>query len=380
MAVPEKLKQPRILVGMVLLATLGGVALFFGLGSGPPHQSLPARLTDGEFWRLVTTLSEASGYFRSENLVSNESSFQDVIPELKRRIRPGGVYLGVGPDQNFTYITALQPKLAFIVDIRRQNLLEHLMYKAIIELSSNRAEFLSMLFSRPLPNSATNQTSLPELLQEISAAEGSGAWFEKNLGRIKQQLVQRHQFALETGDLETIRHVFQAFLTAGPQIRYNFPSPWSWRRFPTYAELVVESDLDGENHGYLASEENFQVLRELQTENRIVPLVGDFAGDLALRGVGRYLKQHSASVDVFYTSNVEFYLFQGEQWRRFFSNVGELPMDDNSMFVRAYFNNQFPSPRSNGRSASLVDGMADLVAAFRGGKIRSYYDVIDRSN
>ena len=47
----------------------------------------------------------------------------------------GGVYVGVGPNQNFTYIAAIRPELAFIVDIRRQNLLEHLLFKVLTEKS-----------------------------------------------------------------------------------------------------------------------------------------------------------------------------------------------------------------------------------------------------
>ena len=116
-----------------------------------PDVTLPNRLSDQEFWRLSNDFSEPGGYFRSENLVSNEHTFQYVIPALKRRVRPGGVYLGVAPDQNFTYIVATAPRMAFIVDIRRGNLLQHLMYKAIFELSADRAEFVSRLFSKPRP-------------------------------------------------------------------------------------------------------------------------------------------------------------------------------------------------------------------------------------
>ena len=66
---------------------------------------------------MVTSSSEPNGTFRSENLVSNEHTFQYVIPALERRVRPGGVYMGVAPDQNFTYIAAIKPRMAFIVDI-----------------------------------------------------------------------------------------------------------------------------------------------------------------------------------------------------------------------------------------------------------------------
>ena len=84
-----------------------------------------------------------------------------MIPELQRTTKTGGVYLGVGPDQNFTYIVALKPKIAFIFDIRRQNMLTHLMYKALIEQSTDRADFISRLFSRPRP-AGLDTTSTPE--------------------------------------------------------------------------------------------------------------------------------------------------------------------------------------------------------------------------
>src|SRR6202012_907154 len=122
-------------------------------------QSLPAKLSDKEFWQLNADFSENNGYFRSENLLSNETGFQYVIPDLLKRIPPGGVYLGVGPEQNFTYIVALQPKIAFIFDIRRGNMIAHLMYKTLLETSLDRAEFLSKLFSRPRPSGLdTNST------------------------------------------------------------------------------------------------------------------------------------------------------------------------------------------------------------------------------
>ena len=82
----------------------------------------------------MEAFSEPSGYFQSENLVSNEHTFQHVVPALERLGRPGRVYVGVAPDQNFTYMIALKPQLAFIVDIRRGNLHTQLMYKALIEL------------------------------------------------------------------------------------------------------------------------------------------------------------------------------------------------------------------------------------------------------
>src|ERR1700688_1316677 len=114
-------------------------AFFLSLAPGfLAAEDLPKQLTDEAFWNLVTQFSESGGYFRSDNFVSNEMTFQYVIKDLKKA-KPGGVYLGVGPDQNFTYIVAMQPRMAIIFDIRRQNVMQHLMYKALIEMSSDRA-------------------------------------------------------------------------------------------------------------------------------------------------------------------------------------------------------------------------------------------------
>ena len=89
-------------------------------------RALPASLTDEQFWSVIASASEPGGSFRYDNLISNETALQQIIPELQKTPR-AGAYLGVGPEQNFTYITALKPSIAFIIDIRRDNMLLHLL-------------------------------------------------------------------------------------------------------------------------------------------------------------------------------------------------------------------------------------------------------------
>src|SRR6185436_3540832 len=115
-----KIARRGVLFSCVVLIALAG---YFS-GSRPPApppataiDTLPSHLSDEEFWGMVTSFSEPDGYFRSDNFLSNESGYQLLIPELKRVVRPKGVYVGVGPEQNFTYIAAFEPKMAFIVDI-----------------------------------------------------------------------------------------------------------------------------------------------------------------------------------------------------------------------------------------------------------------------
>jgi hypothetical protein len=353
-------------------------------------QSLPARLSDDEFWRLIVDLSEPGGYFRSDNFVSNETTFQYVIPDLVKTRPAGGVYLGVGPDQNFTYIVALKPKIAFITDIRRQNMLELLMYKAVIELSPTRAEFLSLLFSRTRPQELADTIGAPTLLQAYLAAPADSIAYRKNLERIKQQLVAKHRFALTADDLSSITYVYDAFFNAGPDLSYSFSvgrqgrAVYFGRRMPSYAELMSETDALGTHRSYLASEENYRTLRELEVNNLLVPVVGDFAGDKALRAIGTYLRQRNAIVTAFYTSNVEQYLFQqADDWKHFFANVATLPLDGRSVFIRAVFNYMgFRDPVSGApgpRSTTMLSPIVDVLKAVDDGKIQTYYDVIQLS-
>src|SRR6476661_1700459 len=147
--------------------------------------TIPAKLSDSAFWKLVTDVSESNGFFRSDNFVSNETTFQWVIPELLRTTKPGGVYLGVGPDQNFTYVVALKPRITFIFDIRRQNMLTHLMYKVLIEQSSDRADFLARLFSRARPDKLDSTATAMQIFTAYSAVPPDSARFRANITGIR---------------------------------------------------------------------------------------------------------------------------------------------------------------------------------------------------
>jgi hypothetical protein len=365
--------------------------------SRPAAEALPQRLDDRTFWTLVTEFSEPNGYFRSDNLVSNETVFQHVIPTLQESLGPVSAYVGVGPDQNFTYIASLKPRIAFIVDIRRQNMLLHLMYKALIELSPTREEFLARLFSRPAPARDATNDSADALLSAFMEVEPDPVAFERTRAEIYSHLQHTHGFTLSRADLSLIDYVFRAFYSAGPEIRYSFGRGAGWQPFPTYRDLMTADDGQGVQRSYIASEELYQNLRDMEERNLIVPIVGDFAGPKALRSVARYLDLHHATVSVFYTSNVEQYLFRPtDAWQRFYDNVGAMPITGRSTFIRAFFSNsvynaapgrimripdpaQSPNPAPGPRSQTLLNPISVLLGAYAEGHIGSYYDVIELS-
>ncbi len=372
--------QRRVILAaaMALFAFLGPLSL----KSSPlvAAAELPKQLSDEAFWSMVTDFSEAGGYFRSDNFVSNETTFQYVLKGLKNT-KADGVYLGVGPDQNFTYIVALQPKLAIIFDIRRQNAMQHLMFKALIEISADRADFVSKLFSRNRPENLGPRYTPEELFAAYDNVEPDRQLFSQNFQAIKTQLEQRHKFKLSADDEMSIQYVYSSFYAGGPDLTYNGVGGNNLsRRMPSYAELMAMTDEDGVNRGYLATEDNFKVLQDFERRNLIVPVVGDFAGDKAIRSVAAYLKQHDTFVSVFYLSNVEQYLFQqSDDWSRFYHNVETLPLDASSTFIRSVFNGLAVTYQPSGyglRSASVLSSIPGLLKAFSAGDVRSYDDVI----
>src|SRR5437899_4349209 len=71
-----------------------------------PADTLPAQIPDAAYWQMVTGFSEEAGPFRFQ-YISNEREFAALIPDLKKSTKAGGVYLGVGPEQNFRFVFQL---------------------------------------------------------------------------------------------------------------------------------------------------------------------------------------------------------------------------------------------------------------------------------
>src|SRR5687768_12212405 len=115
------------------------------------------------FAATIAALSEPGGYFDTDNLISNERSYLHVVPDLRALAGKtgGGVYLGVGPDQNFSYIGHVRPSLAILIDIRRDNLLLHLLFKSLFAESRTRVEYLALLTGRSPPQSMAGSDKQP---------------------------------------------------------------------------------------------------------------------------------------------------------------------------------------------------------------------------
>jgi hypothetical protein len=369
-----------------------GVVMAVALVSAAP--AVPERLSDAEFWALSAQLSEPPGEFRSENLVSNETMYQWPIPDLNKTVTPGAAYMGVAPDQNFTYMIAVKPRIAFIVDIRRGNLLEHLLYKAIFEMSATRGEFLSTLFSMPALKNISDGSSPRQLFDAAYMESADQQRFEANTKAVLNLLSVKHGFTLSSNDESQLTWIYSCFFKYGPDLTYQacesggggFGAGGGGRgfgrgfgggmMFRSFADLQTQTDAADVNHAYLASEANYKWMKDFESRNLVVPVMGDFMGPKAIRSVGAWVRDHGTVVGTFYTSNVEQYLFQTSTWENFYKNIASLPLDDGSTLIRSVPNNMVSPKQPGARAASMLTSMKELTKAFGAGQISGYSDVV----
>lgn len=331
----------------------------------------PARAPDPSFAATIAALSEPGGVFFSDNLVSNETSYLHVVPALERLVAPGGAYLGVGPEQNFSYIARTRPAVAFIVDIRRDNLLLHLLLKATFEGAATRLEYLCLLYARPCPADPApwRHRPLAELVRYIDG-QALDTTFRRTSEAGLLGLVAGFGVPLTPDDVATIRRLHDEFVTDGLDLRFSAFGRRPMMNFPTIRQLYLERDLAGRERSFLADDDGYQVVRQLQLTDRIIPVVGDLAGTTAVAAVGRWLAERRIPVGLFYLSNVEFYLLRGGTFDRFVANLRQLPTGPTSLLTRSYFAVQtgMPHPDQQGDHLSVpllqyVDRFFEVVGA-----------------
>jgi hypothetical protein len=339
---------------------------------------------DSTFAALVARLSEPGGYFDTDNLISNERSYLHVMGELQARGISGGVYIGVGPDQNFSYIARIRPTTAFIVDIRRDNMLQHLIFKALFTLATNRAEYLTLLVGRPPPPDLSdwNDRGIEALVDYLDAAARDSV-FAARSRHLVDSAMATFGIPVSPEDRQNIDRFHRAFMRSGLSLRFQSFGRRPQLYYPTYRDLLLERDREGRRVNYLASEADFQFVKDLQERDRVIPLIGDLAGPHALVAIGAYVEQRGGWISAFYTSNVEFYLFRAGTFARFVDNVRGLPMQERSVIIRSVFHSTFGThPRSvpGYLSTQLLQEIPGLLQAHSTGDLATYWELVTRGN
>ena len=226
--------------------------------------------------------------------------------------------------------------MAFVIDIRRQAVMQHLMYKAMFETAPDRGDFVSLLFARPRPAGVDAATPIQRLWQLYDAVPTDSELAARNYQRVVDRLTKQHGFAFTPEESAQLKSVYDAFVRFGPGIttrggRGGFGSNRGFADLTGYS-----TDSAGVPQSFLSTEENYRAVKALHERNLLVPVSGDFAGPKAVRAIGAYLRGHDARVTAFYVSNVEQYLIQDAKAQAFYDNVATLPVDSTSIFIRPY--------------------------------------------
>jgi hypothetical protein len=351
--------------------------LVFVLGVPALDAQAPRALADTAFARLIASLSEPSGFFDTDNLISNEDSYLHPVSTLKKLGITGGAYIGVGPDQNFSYIAAVRPRIAFIVDIRHDNLLHHLLLKAAFALSRNRVEYLCLLFGKapPADTAGWGARDVGAILSYVDGARADTSVAARIRNRVRLTSPQ-----LSPDDLATISRFHATFIAQGPNLRFNTFGRAPAAYYPDYRRLLSETDRDRRRASYVAREDDFQFMKSLEDRNLVVPVVGNFGGQKALVAVADWLRAHQERVTVFYTSNVEQYLFRDRLFQAFARSVARLPRDPRAVMIRSYFQGGHPQNVAGYHSTQLTQYLERFVALTTNGGPPSYYALVTTDN
>lgn len=346
------------------------------------QENLPASLSDSAFAALIARISEPAGYFDTDNLISNEASYLHVLGKIEELNVKGGAYIGVGPDQNYSYIAAVRPRVAFILDIRRDNLLQHLWFKALMHYAPTRVEYLALMFGRAAPRSPEEwrDRTVADLIVWLDGERSDPEKLENAKQRVREHLTKLG-LPLSDDDFATIGRIHSTFANAGLDLRYSSHGRPPRASYPSYRQLMLETDRRGRQANYLASEQAYAYVRELHERNLLVPVTGDFAGDRALREIGVWLRERDERVHAFYASNVEFYLMQDRTFPRFAANVATLPIDSGAVIIRSLFGRIYGHPQSlpNYNSTQLLQSLREFVSEFRAGAYATYGDLVYRT-
>ncbi|MFO0909491.1 MAG: hypothetical protein U0794_14245 [Isosphaeraceae bacterium] len=323
---------------------------------------------DETFARLVDRLSEPTRAPHGDNFLSNEDSYPRVAAELAARSAPVDVYLGVGPDQNFTLLAHARPSLALIVDYRRRNLLVHALHRALFQLGPTRVSYLQRLMARS-PATLSPDPTATELVVHFSAASFEADRLRQCVDDVARVLkpagVLRED---EWPELATIQSRL-----AGPGMMARF---LALNLYPTFSRLITTTDRQGAPAHLLASEPLYQVVRGLQMTDRIIPIVADFAGDVALPRIADWLRSRGLRVGVLYISDVEFFLLRGGRWNSYVANLARLPWREGAVIVRTSTRQiDHPARVQGDSSTTLVLDARRFLDDARAGRIRTVDDL-----
>jgi hypothetical protein len=315
---------------------------------------------------LETSLTDAvqASNYASDCFVTSEAGYNDV---LVRRVPAGeettGAYVGVGPDQNFIYAGVLRPRLVLIVDARMDNLLEHLVFKLLMEQTKTPLEYLAALFSRKLQPGPLVEPRPESLLAAFDALPVSAAAHESTVKWIKAEL--RRRWGVLAPYLHRVDYLCGEFFTRQLDVTSVSATLLANLDFvPTMREVIEARETHGVNLHYLTDPGRYGYVRSLQVNDRIIPVLGNISSQRSIAQVNDLLRRSGEAVSHLYLSNLEEFLLgrylmdservarrpnpagllsgeHGAAYRELLNRIRELDLRDDAALIRFFFPGEF---------------------------------------
>jgi hypothetical protein len=269
-----------------------------------------------------------------------------------------------------------------MIDIRRDNMLMHLMFKALFQRSANRLEYLARWTGRTVPPDVRSwdNASIDSILARIDSlpVDTTGIETDSILATVR-----RYGVPLQLTDTSNIRRFHGEFTRQGLDLRFTSTGRAPRYYYPTLRQLILERDLEGTRAGYLATEAGWRIVKDLESRDRIIPVVGNLAEHQAFPAIGREVAARGERVSALYVSNVEMYLWRDGSFGTFAANAARLPRNANSVIIRSFFGGGFgqshPLNRTDHVSTQLVQKLDDFARREADGWT-SYWELVTLGN
>lgn len=342
----------------VLISAAGALGV---LGRG-----LSARPEPSGLRAAIEALSGPETGPAADNLVSNEDSYPRIAGLIERDVPKDGVYLGVGPDQNFTMIAHARPRWSFIMDYRRRNLLLHLVHHALFRLSDDRAAYLERLTARRAAPGLDEKSSAEELVEAFAQAPMERPRLDDAIADVRRVLTPLG--IVRDSEWKALATI-QAKL-AGPGVNARF---LAMPMYPTFGQMIRTTDAEGRPAHFLSKGPLYQVVRDAQRGEGVIPVIGDFADPKAFDRLGRWLRDRGLSIALAYVSDVEFFLLRAgrKTFDAYARGLESLPWLSGARLARTSTREvRHPKRVRPDSSTTIVVPVAKLLQDWRAGGLR----------
>ncbi len=326
--------------------------------------------TDNNFSNIIKQLDDPpTGPSSADNLMTNEDSIASIVDQISKEVPKGQVYLGVGPDQNYSLMAQVEPSYGFILDYRKKNQLLHLFQKALVEISADQQTYLENFWGRNFPELPLGLNDLENRLKTIAHQPVNESLLQSTKEKVRKTISKWN--LLNEQEFQEIATIQSRLAGPGPDARFL-----ALKMYPTLGSLITMPSRSGQPSHWLGSEPSYACIRRLHVSSRILPIVGDWAATGSIRRLSGYLKSNQLQVGCIYMSDVEFFLLRGGLFQKYIEKLAELPLHPDSRIIRTSTREIRHPERIPGRSSTtIVRPLRRFLEIAKAGKIKVWDDL-----